>query len=219
MGRTKESSIAELTSIKMKAAESRSRPKINDVAVIKMPMVASATRFGPGAMTAVFIIVAALAAGVWYGSQQWSEAPAKSPTSSTAAAPLERQTVASRKVEKRTSDSVAVPLLKPRESESKKANETERKPVVNPESSASPRNLRRSITPRENRRRPNAPSIRLPRPEVAETYRMTSFNAEGPSQTPFSAAPRFYRAADGTQIVKFSDGSSRVIKPGQKSSY
>jgi hypothetical protein len=59
-------------------------------------------------------------------------------------------------------------------------------------------------------------SIRLPRPEVAETYRLTSFDAGVRSYGPSSAAPRFYRAADGTQIVRFPDGSSRVIKPGGK---
>jgi hypothetical protein len=202
-------------------------------------------------MTAVLIIVAALAAGLWYASQQWSKAPGKLPTPSTGAAPPERQTVASRKVEKRTSDNVAVPPLKPRESESKKANETERKPVANPQSSASPRSLRRSISPRENRRRLNAPSIRLPRPEVAETYRMTSFNggyrnpgrsnpapgtrlsrpevAEAYRLTSYNvgyrnagrynAAPRFYRSLDGTRIVKFPDGSSRIVRPGQRSGY
>ncbi len=250
MGRAKETSIEEIASVKMKAAESRQDN--NDRVVMKMPMVASATRFGPGAMTAVFIIVAALVAGLWYASQHWSKAPSQVPGSSTAA-PLERQTVASRKVEKsRTQDNAAVAPLKPREqSESKKANETEKKPVANPQSSPSPRNLRRSITPRENRRRLNAPSIRLPRPEVAETYRMTSFNggyrnpgrsnpvpstrlsrpevAETYRLTSFNVgyrnpgrynpAPRFYRASDGTRIVKFPDGSSRVIRPGQRSGY
>lgn len=219
MGRAKERSIAEITSIKMKTAESGTRPETNDRAVMKMSMVASATRFGPGAMTAVFVIVAALAAGLWYASQRWSRAPGKVPASSTSAAPLERQAVPSRKVEKRSSDSVAVPLLKPRESESKKANENERKPVVTPQSSASPRSLRRSITPRENRRRPNAPSIRLPRPEVAETYRLTSFNLGYGNPGRSNPTPRFYRVADGTQIVKFPDGSSRVIRPRQRSGY
>ncbi|HYJ87826.1 MAG TPA: protein kinase, partial [Pyrinomonadaceae bacterium] len=219
MGRAKESSTEEITSIKTKAAEARTRD--NDYrAVMKMPMVASATRFGPGAMTAVFIIVAALAAGLWHVSQHWSKAPSQTPGLSTAA-PIERQTVASRKVEKsRTADNAAVTPLKPREqSESKKANETEKKPVSNPRASPSPRNLRRSIAPRENRRRPNAPSIRLPRPEVAETYRLTSFNVGYRNAGRYNPAPRFYRASDGTRIVKFPDGSSRVIRPGQKSGY
>lgn len=219
MGRAKESSIAEVTSMKMKAADPGEGQGNKERAVMKMPMVASARRFGPGAMTAVFIIVAALAAGLWYASQQWSKATGKSPASSTSTAPLERQTVASRKLEKRTSDSVAVPVLKPRDSESKKANETEKKPVVNPQSSASPRSLRRSITPPENRRRLHAPSIRLPRPEVAETYRMTSFNGGSRNSGLYNRAPRFYRASDGTRIVKFPDGSSRIVRPGQRSGY
>jgi hypothetical protein len=221
MGRAKESSNAELASLRMKAAESRTRTEISDPAVIKMSMVASGRRFGPGAMTAVFIIVAALAAGLWYASQHWSKAPGKLPTSSTSATPLDRQNVASRKVEKpRAAENVAVVPLKPREqSELKKGNETERKPVVTPQATASPRNLRRSPAPRENRRRPNAPSIRLPRPEVAETYRLTSFNVGYRNAGRYNPPPRFYRASDGTRIVKFPDGSSRVIRPGQKSGY
>jgi serine/threonine protein kinase len=157
MGRAKESSDAEITSIKMKAAESKPRRDVSDLTVMKMEMVASGRRFGPGAVTAVLIIVAALAAGLWYASQHWSNESGQVPTSSTNTAPLDRQSVASRKVEKsRASDSVAVVPLKPRESKSKKGNETARKPVINSQSGASPRNLRRSITPRENRRRPNA---------------------------------------------------------------
>ena len=126
----------------------------------------------------------------------------------------------SRKVDKpRAADSVAVVPLKPREqSELKKGNETEKRPVVNPQGSASPRNLRRLLTPRDNRRRPTAPSIRLPRPEVAETYRLTSFNFGDRAHGSYGA-PRFYQASDGTRIVKFPDGSSRVVKPGQRSGY
>jgi hypothetical protein len=31
-----------------------------------------------------------------------------------------------------------------------------------------------------------------------------------------SGGPKFYRAADGTQIVKFPDGSTQYIRPGQR---
>ena len=219
MGRAKESSEAEITSTKTKAPASRTRTKISDVEIMRMPMVASGRRFGPGAITAVFILVAALAAGLWYASQHWSRTPGKLPTSSTSATPVERQTVATRKVDKpRAADNVAVVPLKPREqSEVKKGSEPERKPAVNPQANASPRNLRRSLTPRDNRRRPSAPSIRLPRPEVAETYRLTSLNFGSRAHRSYGPQPRFYQASDGTRIVKFPDGSSKVIKPGQRS--
>jgi len=68
-------------------------------------------------------------------------------------------------------------------------------------------------------RRVNPPSIRLPDPELPNNvparstespraYRMSSV------ATPI-AGPKFYRSADGTQYVKFSDGSTRVIRPAQ----
>jgi serine/threonine protein kinase len=217
MGRTSEGSIEEATSSKRKSAESKTRREVTDRTVMKMPMVASARRFGPGAMTAVLIIVAALAAGSWYAAQQWANATGRLPDPSSTTGP-DRQNLSSRKAEKsRTLESAPSVSSKPREqTESKRTGEKEKKPVTNSQPESSRGILRRSTAPVENRPRPNAPSIRLPRPEVAETYRLTSFNTgyRGPDQT--EPAPRFYRAADGTLIVKFPDGSSRVIKPGQK---
>ena len=222
MGRTKESLIAEGTPLK--EGDSKKLPQVSDLTIMKMPMVASDKRFGPGAMTAVLIIVAALAAGVWYASQHWSNSSSQLPTPSAAdPAPPERQSVAARKPEKwRAAESVAVVPTKPREqAQPKKSDQRQKKPAVtnNPPSVAPPSPLRRAITPRENRRSPNAPSIRLPSPEVAETYRLTSFDTGVRSYGRSSHSPRFYRAADGTQIVEFSDGSRRVIKPGKRSGH
>lgn len=87
---------------------------------------------------------------------------------------------------------------------------------------------------RRNSRRVGAPSIRLPNPEFRNNApapspdpRVRSFGSYNsypsrssalpsrsnavPSRTP----PKFYRAPDGTQIVKFSDGSTRLVRPGQ----
>lgn len=72
-----------------------------------------------------------------------------------------------------------------------------------------------------SRQRLNPPSIRLPNPEVSanaparstespRAYRMSS-------SATIPAGPKFYRAADGTQTVRFSDGSMQVVRPGHQS--
>jgi protein kinase-like protein len=90
---------------------------------------------------------------------------------------------------------------------------------------------------RKNIRRPGAPSIRLPSPEfrdnppapipdshirtfgsssaAPESYRSPSPGSRIRTFASSSTAPKFYRAPDGTQIVKFSDGSTRFVRPGQ----
>ncbi len=220
MGRTGDGSITDVTSIQRKSSESKTRPEVSHLNVMKMPMVASARRFGPGGITAVLIMVAAVAAGSWYAAQQWANANSRLPDSSSTTGP-DRQNLSSRKAEKpRALESAPTAPLKPREqTESKRTGETEKKPAINSQPETSKDNRRRSTAPLENRRRPNAPTIRLPRPEVAETYRLTSFDTgyRGPGRT--APAPRFYRAADGTLIVKCPDGSSRIVKAGQKNGY
>ena len=96
--------------------------------------------------------------------------------------------------------------------------------------SSRPQDLRRSA-PRNNLQRVGAPSIRFPKPELRDntplpspSIRMRSFGsssattsrAPAPISYPaVSMAPKFYRAADGTQIVKFSDGSTRLVHPSR----
>jgi serine/threonine protein kinase len=75
--------------------------------------------------------------------------------------------------------------------------------------------------PRKELRRIGAPSIRLPNPELRDNSPAPSPDSRtrtfGSSNAiPTSAPPKFYRAADGTQIVKFPDGSTQYIRPGQR---
>lgn len=79
------------------------------------------------------------------------------------------------------------------------------------------------------------PSIRLPNPELrnntgepspesrVRTYTSSSV-ARRPSldsrirrYSPSSPTPKFFRAPDGSQIVKFSGGLTRVVRPGERS--
>jgi serine/threonine protein kinase len=66
------------------------------------------------------------------------------------------------------------------------------------------------------RRAVGAPALRLPNPELGNNL---SAPASEPGSRAFgssAAAPQFFRAADGTLTVKFSDGSTRVVKPAAR---
>jgi hypothetical protein len=83
---------------------------------------------------------------------------------------------------------------------------------------------------RKNSQRPGAPSIRLPNPEFRDntpvptpSSRFRNYSAPRPAYLvaqarnySSNAPPQFFRAADGTQIVKFSDGSTRFVRPGRR---
>lgn len=84
---------------------------------------------------------------------------------------------------------------------------------------------------RKNSPRPGAPSIRLPSPEFRDNTpaaspesRFRIYSASRPANavaqvrnySSNAPPPQFFRAADGTQIVKFSDGSTRFVRPGRR---
>jgi hypothetical protein len=196
-----------------------------DPPVVHMALVASERRFGPGGATATLAIVLMFAAGILYGAQRLfpAEEPGRLPSNAAAVLPIN-----ARKAERlRTTENLG---LAPAKSSvtgdltieqpagekrglvnaTKPQNEKSAEVVAKPQTASgriqAPSNGgTRKIT------RPGAPSIRLPNPEFQD-------NAPGPSPDsrirtfgPSSAAPRFYRAADGTQLVKFSDGSTSVV--------
>jgi serine/threonine protein kinase len=112
--------------------------------------------------------------------------------------------------------------------------ESEKRPaaaVKSPAVSGRVPELRRAPS-RNIPQRVGAPSIRFPKPELRDNTPTPSpvsrnrnySNSTGrPALFPqptfarvSNSAPRFYRAADGTQIVKFSDGSTRWVHPSRK---
>jgi hypothetical protein len=112
------------------------------------------------------------------------------------------------------------------------SSQAEKKPaavVKSPNLSNRGQEIRRA--PRNNLQRVGAPSIRFPRPELRDnaptpspSLRMRSYSSLSAAPAPpprpslyrtVSAGPKFYRAADGTQIVKFPDGSTRWVRPSQ----
>jgi serine/threonine protein kinase len=198
---------------------------------LKMALVVSARRFGPGAVTAVLVVLVMVAAGILYGSQRWFNAPRVVVTGAVPATPqLQRQPAVTRKPERpRSTDSSGVTLAKtrnvndvPAERFSEKRNEVvvpRSQPVSGPKQKSEPSEQRKS-------RRVNAPSVRLPNLDFRENLpapspesHIRSYGSSGSSSAAISSssAPKFFRAADGTRVVKFSDGSVRVLHPGEKS--
>ena len=94
------------------------------------------------------------------------------------------------------------------------------------------------VAPRKEPRRVGAPSIRFPKVDFRDDPENKATPAAGESRqrsvgvssvagkpasrvvgNPASrvGGPKFFRAADGTQIVKFPDGSTQFVRPGRRS--
>jgi hypothetical protein len=69
---------------------------------------------------------------------------------------------------------------------------------------------------KQARRSVDAPALRLPNPEFGNNIPAPSNESATRGFGTATSAPKFFRAADGTLTVKFSDGSSRVVKPGER---
>ncbi len=230
-----------------------------DGTVIKMAMVESARRFGPGSMTAIFVVVLMLGVAALYGSQRWLPGTLpEAPLSKPASAVFQRQppAVATRS-DRRSPETMSVIAPKTRNTNIVVTTERpeENKPVVTEAKSIPARgapgiyNIGRLSSKGRAKRRIGVPSIRFPNPEfrnnTAEpspesrlrTYTSLSarpqpfttsrtYSAIGAAQGPrldsrtrkysASSTPRFFRAPDGSQIVKFSDGLTRVVRPGER---
>ncbi len=217
--------ISELTSVRVSESPS---PQI--------ALVGSARRFGPAGATAVLAILATLAFGLVYGSPRWlaGAANTKSVGATLEAASTLRQTTSIRSAERsRATDNPAAVVKAKSLAETKNASRTlqkgtdagsgniqfAKKPEIVRSQSVSERNETGSPA-RKSVKRVGAPSIRLPNPDLGDQSpspspdsRVRTFGST--SAIPTSAAPKFYRAADGTQIVKFSDGSVQYVRPGQ----
>jgi predicted Ser/Thr protein kinase len=217
--------ISEITSVRVPAEQ-----------VVNMALVGSAKRFGPAGATAVLAAVVTLGAGVLYASGRLfpSATQVTTVTSASDTAAALRQSSSARKSERvrSTGDSVggsaarltnsAADNKDNNDKAAEKRNVTsvssqanKNSSVVNsPTPSGNGQGARRSPAP-GTLQRVGAPSIRLPKPELPDnvptpapesrirTHRSSSAAA------PHAQAPQFFRAADGTQSVKFSDGSTR----------
>jgi serine/threonine protein kinase len=228
--------------------------RVDNGVVLRMAMVESSRRFGPGAITAVFLLILTLSAGVFYGSRHWLQATPGStslPVGNSFGAKRQPAVPAKSDIQRATGNT-SVTVAKSRTTNSLDTAErlaakkpvvvesTEKKPEV-PEPTVTavaptvvaPRVLR-GKAPARGRNRIGAPSIRLPNPEFRNNSaepppetRFRTYTSSGAARRPrveprirsYSASnssPRFFRAPDGTQIVKFSNGLTRIVRPGER---
>ena len=194
---------------------------VYDTPFITFPVTTPASRFGPGTVAAILIVITCIGTSLWYVSPHLFvvsnrlEAPGVVTSSIS-----ERSNTVSRKTDRvRGPEKAGEAPSKARDNETVRAPKSEalatrtlepkKRPAVSPEPQ------RRVNVLLENRRRPSAPNIRLPKPEVAISSRQTSVKADR-NHNWTSGAPRFFQEADGTLIVKFPNGLVRVVKPGER---
>jgi hypothetical protein len=190
---------------------------------LKMAMVVSARRFGPGAATAVLVVLLMVIAGVFYGSQRWFDAP---PAVVTEAAPVSlpmlRQSAVARKPERsRSIESSGATAAK-----AKSVNDVTAERFSEKRNEFAPpkpqavygRKQGSAATEQRKSRRVDAPNVRLPSVDFRENLpapspqsHIRSYGSPNVAESS-SEAPKFFRAADGTGMVKFSDGSISQIR-------
>jgi len=197
-----------------------------------LAMVESRRRFGPGAIAALLLIASAVAFAMFYNSQE------RSPTTSGTNAPVakgrdtneptprkaERAAVVNGVVtnsKKEASDrehaSEFVNEKKREASDRERANEKKRAAVATNSRQAATKSQKAVNTQQSKPRRPvGAPALRLPNPELGNNLSAPATESRTRAFGSSTSAPQFFRAADGTLTVKFSDGSTRVVKPGER---
>jgi serine/threonine protein kinase len=212
----------------------------------RLAMVESQHRFGPGAIAALLLIIAAVAFAMIYNSQSpappKNNAPVVNDSDRTQSAPAPRKAdhpavnnSALTNTKKNTNDRERASELvneKKREAEDReRADEKKSEAVAMNSQPALAKSQKSPNTPRSKPRRSvGAPALRLPDPEMGNNLsappselgtRASGAAAASESGTRPAASlarpPQFFRAADGTLTVKFSDGSTRVVKRGERS--
>ncbi len=170
---------------------------------VKMTMVESSRRFGPGAITVVLIALVVISLATGYGVQvhQWPKSATKAPVKTTTKSdPPEFKW---RKTERPRPPDPEVSTTPRNRNTMESSDKGSDRKAVNTYASSSSASEQRVETPIiekvKGRRQVEAPNIRLPIPEVKDYGAApASFRSSGSS-----TLPEFYRAADGTQIVKF----------------
>jgi serine/threonine protein kinase len=190
---------------------------------LNMAMVESKRQFGPGAFTALLVLAGVLVTGLVYGSK-WLQSGGKvSAATSEKAVTAGRPSGLTRKIERpRGLNSLNVAPVKTRTEDNSNVGRIDQKREALIVDSRTPGSKagssRESETPRSQpptpRSRVDAPSIRLPNPDVADNSAALSRDEGILTYGRSEPAPKFFRAADGTYTVKFSDGSTRVVRPG-----
>ncbi|MEP6719771.1 MAG: serine/threonine-protein kinase [bacterium] len=194
----------------------------------RLAMVESQRRFGPGAIAALLLILSSVAFAMFYNLQERSSTPpAKAPGTklattyqSTAASQKDRAAVNNSPDTKREASerkqSERVEARKKEADNSERANQKKREAVTTNSRPATRAQKSQNSQQSGSRRSIGAPALRLPNPELGSDISTPSGESRTHSLGTSKSAPQFFRSPDGTLTVKFSDGSTRVIKPGAK---
>jgi len=206
-----------------------------DQSAPRLAMVESRRRFGPGAIAALLLIASAVAFAMFYDSQE------RPPTTSSTNAPVAKgrdtnePTPAPRKAERAAvmnsvvtnsnreasdRERAASELVNEKKREAndrERANDKKREAVATNARPAATKSQKALNTQQSKPRRPvGAPALRLPSPELGNNLSAPASESRTRAFGSSTSAPQFFRAADGTLTVKFSDGSTRVVKPGER---
>lgn len=175
---------------------------------LSMAMVESNRRFGPGAVTALLVLAVMIVAGILYGATQWLQ-PVGKVSAATTGNPIsvERQPGSIRKTERSRNVNSASSSMASK-SGTDDVNEAEKvtrkKDATAVDSNTLDARAGESVPgqkgPRKERYKVDAPSIRLPNPDIGEKTSSLTPEAGIHGYGPWSPAQQFFRAADGTPI-------------------
>lgn len=167
---------------------------------VNLTMLASERRFSPGGLTLVLLIISAIAAGVMYATPDWFGSVESLPaqTSASSSVPLTGKPV-------RSGVQPSAVLKTRNQTDPAVENKTTSRETKPEARTASKRATEETAPPAGVRGKVGAPNIRLPEPSFGEP---ATLNPQVRSSSP---APQFIRASDGSHIVRFSDGTIRVI--------
>jgi serine/threonine protein kinase len=211
----------------------------------RLAMVESQRRFGPAAIAALLLVVGAAAFAFFYDSQERALTTSNKNAAVTSSADSREPSTASPKSDRAAVDARVSSTkrevndrerVNERAEEKKKEADRERATeLVNEKKEAQQReraNEKKPITlhstvskgqkavntkPARPPRPIDAPALRLPKPELGNNLSAPSTESAARTFGSATSAPKFFRASDGTLTVKFSDGSTRVVKPGSRS--
>lgn len=201
--------------------------------VVRMAMVESKSRFGPGAAAASLVILCAIGYAAFYSSREATIENAKD-DAAKAASVESKPNAATRKSERATLANESVVSNKKEASErsrlvsqtneaskpSSRNNENKKNDAVSapavPRQRASSTTRQKTIQSRP-RSAVDAPVLRLPNPELQNNVTTPANESRIRANTSSGQPPQFFRAADGTLTVRFADGTTRTVRPGETS--
>ncbi|MEP6742492.1 MAG: serine/threonine-protein kinase [bacterium] len=194
----------------------------------RLAMVESRRRFRPGVVAALLLIILfAVGFAIFYGSPDGTTTANKNTVAnigdSKQPIPAPRKAASVNNTAATNTKSEANDRERARERANEKKNEAV---IVNPRPTlAKTESTKSAVTKPQHSanskssktgRAVGAPALRLPNPELENNLSAPASESRTPAIGSSTSAPKFFRAADGTLTVKFSDGSTRVVKPGER---